>query len=127
MFIVHATVMEFKHCAKTNCEFKHSEEAQLGNMATLVAESAFHGLTYPENFCVGSLWQRHASLWMLIFFSCIFFQTELVWSDQKKASWQPDVFSQLELYSMPDQDTNIVFSLLLVIQGTDLKHYTDPH
>lgn len=55
MFIVHATVMEFKHCAKTNCEFKHSEEAQLGNMATLVAESAFHGLTYPENFCVGSL------------------------------------------------------------------------
>lgn len=73
MFIVHATVMEFKHCAKTNFEFKHSEEAQLGNMATLVADSAFHGLTYPENFCVGSLWQRYASLWMLIFFSCIFF------------------------------------------------------
>lgn len=55
MFIVHVTVMEFKHCAKASFEFKHSEEAQLGNMATLAADSGFHGLTYPENFCVGSL------------------------------------------------------------------------
>lgn len=47
--------MVFKHCAKTNFEFKDSEEAQGGNMSILVADSGFHVLTDPENFCVGSL------------------------------------------------------------------------